>query len=152
MEKPKYGKINQSSENIADKFRKTNSDDKSLDIQAETFNWDEEEVKSPEKINLGQYEDENYDEDFEDEVKSNDSTPKKSTKKFSPKKSEPRVDKKNNFTKEEEEILDQYQLPEDIPEEDQKKPEEENNELTTMQLQVKEINDLIEQATNICLK
>ena len=131
MEQPQFGNVDKSSESIDAKFVKTNSDNKSIDIEAETFNWDEEEVKSPSKINIGQYED-----DFEEEVKSNEEISKKSNKNYSKKSSE----KERLFTAEEENIIEKYEV------------SEEEAKMDTMKRQVKEINDLIEQATNICLK
>ena len=136
MEQPQFGNVDKSSENIDAKFVKTNSDNKSIDIEAETFNWDEEEVKSPSKINIGQYEDENYEDDFEEEVKSNEEIPQKSNKNYSKKSCE----KERLFTAEEENIIEKYEV------------SEEEAKMDTMKRQVKEINDLIEQATNICLK
>jgi len=145
MDKPKYGNVNQSITRLDDKLAKTNSNDKSLDINAESFNWEDEEVKQDDKINLAQYEneDDNYDDDFEEPVPSNDNTPHK-MEELSPKQKEqsPSEMKKPQaeFTNEEQDIIDNY----DILDEDTK--------LITKQKQVKEINDLIEEATNFCLK
>lgn len=140
MDHPKYGD-KQLPTPIEEKFMKTNSDDKSLGFEAETFNWDEEEVKnSPDKINLGQYE-ENYEDDFE-VVKSNDSTPRKKSIKSGSKKSDDKKKPKQgvaDFTAEEEDIIDNYELP------------NEEEKTISREQQVKEINDLIEIATNLCL-
>ncbi|CAI2385004.1 unnamed protein product [Moneuplotes crassus] len=110
MDQPKYGEQNKSIEEVP--FIKTKSDNKSIDIEAETFNWDDdEEVKSPSKINIGQ-EDEDYDNDFEEEViKSNDSTPKRSTRKSAHKSSKSKATPKpDTFTEEEEDIIDKYEF------------------------------------------
>jgi hypothetical protein len=141
MDGPKYGQEHIHVA-IEEKFMKTNSDEKSLGYEAETFNWDEDEVqKSSEKINVGQY-DENYEDDFE-VIKSIESTQKRKPLKSGSKKAKRIIKqpepKPTGFTAEEEDIIDNY----DFPDEEQR--------TTTKEEQVKEINDLIEIATNLFL-
>lgn len=147
MEKPKYGENNQSLNRLEVNFMKTGSDNKSLGFDEDAFNWEEDDKQqSPQKINLGQYEEEdNYDDDFEEEiVRSNDSTPKKSQRKSTKGLEEgqdtPPAAHNNQFTEEEEQIIDQYEFT------------DEKDKIDNKQKQVKEINDLIEFATNLCLK
>ena len=149
MDKPKYGEANQSISRLSDKFVKTNSNDKPIGVEVDSFNWDEDlNQRSPSKINLGQYDEEeekaqdhdNYEDDFEDVVKSNDSTPKKSQRVTPQKPGDKKQPPVHQFTEEEEEIMDEYELA------------DEELKMSTKQKQVKEINDLIEQATNLCLR
>jgi hypothetical protein len=151
MKNPRYGENNQSLTKLEEKFMKTNSQDKSLGIDIDSFNWDDEEQHKG-KINLGQYEENQNDEEdkYEDdefeneEVISNRSTPNKSK---SPTKNKPKnlVKKaEDKFTQEDELIMNKFE------EADEEADEEEK--MNTKQKQVKEINDLIEEATNFCLK
>lgn len=134
---------------------KTNSQDKSLGIDIDSFNWDDEDQPKG-KINLGQYEEDQRDEEDkyeddnfeEEEVNSNKSTPKKSntpvrkTVKSPPKKTTKNQPKKavNELTQEDELIMNKFE------------EADEEEKMSTKQKQVKEINDLIEEATNFCLK
>ena len=141
MNNPRYGKINSSIPCLDDNLMRTNSNNKSIDIEVDSFNWEDDEFKkSQAKINLAQYDDKDdqYEDDFENEVKSNESTPKKS--KPSGKKNVIDQKIKEKFTNEEEQFMNDWEF----------KDEEEKD--TTIQKQVKEINELIEMATNFCLK
>lgn len=131
MTGPKYGAVNSSQNNLEQQFIKTNSDNKSLGFEVDSFNWEEEENQAKGNINLGQYDDEDkecYDDDFEDEqalpVKTQKQTPKHPSpvKKVTPQKQE----------------IDEY---DDIPEDFDDGPE------VNKETQIKEIAELIEIAT-----
>ena len=136
MEEPKYGATNKSIGELEQQF--DNSDDKSLGFDVDSFNWDEDEVvdKANQKINLGQYQDEDkdeYEDDFEDEpINQKDHSANKSQNKN---KFED-AGERENFTNEEEQIM-----------KDLEKTQEKQKKMDQKQKQVQEIAELIEMAT-----
>ena len=136
MEEPKYGGTNKSIGELEQQF--DNSDDKSLGFDVDSFNWDEDEVvdKANQKINLGQYQDEDkdeYEDDFEDEpINQKDHSANKSQNKN---KFED-AGQRENFTNEEEQIM-----------KDLEKTQEKQKKMDQKQKQVQEIAELIEMAT-----
>ena len=111
MNNPKYGNINSSISCLDENLMKTNNNDKSINIEVDSFNWEEEELKkSQAKINLAQYDNEDkedqYEDDFENDAKSDNGSPKKNIS--SPIKNIKEQHKaKDNFTNEEEQIMDE---------------------------------------------